>query len=478
MLNRLWRWFDERTGLSTLLKPMLFHPVPPETTEGKTAWMYIFGTATLTAFIIQVVTGTALVMRYIPSPDNAYASLQYITENLWLGGLLRGMHFFGASAMVVMITLHMLRVFLTASYKFPREFSWLSGVFLLILTMAMGFSGQLLRWDENGVWSVVVATNFVDRVPLIGGWLARFLLSGPTVGGATLTQFYAFHVFIAPGLIFAFIGFHLYLVIHNGISESPGKRPVVEPETYRASYKARMKREGRPYWPDAIWKEILFSTLLLFVVILLAIVLGPKELGAPPDPTLVTVNPQPDWFLRWYYALLTLKPTVLEDFVMVYGPILIAFILIILPFVANSGRRTLLHRPLAVGIAGFLTLAVIILTMVGVQPYWVPALGTEPVPVEMLPVANDEVIAGSRVFYERGCQYCHRVLDRGGDYGPDLTDVGKRLSPETIVVRTLTGVGEMPAYRGILTDQELELILAFLDALGEPTDEPIHSSGP
>jgi ubiquinol-cytochrome c reductase cytochrome b subunit len=478
MLERLWHWFDDRTGISKVLDTLLFHPVPPETTTGKSAWMYIFGTSTLIAFIIQVVTGIALMLKYIPSPASAYQSLQHITFDLWLGSMMRGMHYFGASAMIVLITLHTLRVFLTASYKFPREFNWLTGVVLLGLTLAMAFTGQLLRWDENGVWSVVVFSYFVARVPLIGEGLAEFALAGPTVGGATLTQFFTFHVLIAPLLIFGFVGIHLYFVIRNGISESPSFRPVVDPETYRESYEQRLEKEGRPYWPDAIWKEIAAGVAVLIVVILLAWIFGHKPLGTPPDPSLVSVNPQPDWFFRWYYALLTFKPEFLETFVMVYAPILLGIALILLPFVSNRGRRTLIHRPLAVGVSGFLVIALIVLTMHGIDPYWVPNFDTEPLPVALLPVADEQVIQGSQIFHARGCQYCHKVIGRGGDYGPDLTDVRKRLSPEIIAARTLNGVGEMPAYLHILTTEELDAIVAFLVALGPPAPDTPLDSGP
>jgi ubiquinol-cytochrome c reductase cytochrome b subunit len=304
------------------------------------------------------------------------------------------------------------------------------------------------------------------------------VLGGPTVGGATLGRFYAFPVFIAPGLIFAFIGLHLYLIIHNGISEPPSTRPEVVPETYRASYEKRLQEEGRPYWPDAIWKEIAFGVLVIIAVILLAVILGPKPLGQPPDPSQVTVNPQPDWFFRWYYALLTLKPEGLEDFVMVYGPILIGLFLLLIPFFSNRGKRTWIYRPWSVGTIGFIVVSMIVLTMIGMRPYWVPDFETEPLPVEMLPVTDEKVIAGAELFHLRGCQYCHQVMGRGGNYGPDLTDVRKRLSPEIIAVRIITGVGEMPAYRTILTSEELDAIIAFLTALGEPTTIPLQNSGP
>jgi ubiquinol-cytochrome c reductase cytochrome b subunit len=155
--HRLWCWLDERTGIGGMLGHFLRHPVPPGTTTGKWSFMYVLGFATLFAFLLQLATGAALATKYIPSTAHAYESVAYITGEVALGRMLRGMHYFGASAMVLFAALHMARVFLTASYKYPRELSWVSGVLLFGLTMAMALTGQLLRWNEDGVWAVVVA---------------------------------------------------------------------------------------------------------------------------------------------------------------------------------------------------------------------------------------------------------------------------------------------------------------------------------
>lgn len=238
--------------------------------------MYIFGSATMVAFIVQILTGIALVTVYVPSPESAHESLLAITNVFTLGWLIRALHFFGASAMVALVLLHMCRVFLTASYKFPREMNWITGVLLFLLTLAMAFTGQLLRWDENGVWTVVVASKFLVRVPLIGRELAEFALAGDTVGGATLSRFYGLHVFILPALIILLLGLHLFLLIHHGVSEPPKAGQRVDPATYRSRYK-KLKEAGVRYWPYMVWREAVFGALVLVAIFTLAIVFGPRD---------------------------------------------------------------------------------------------------------------------------------------------------------------------------------------------------------
>lgn len=463
----VWRWLDDRTGLSKIMGPALYHPVPSGTTQGKSAWMYVFGLATLAVFILQIATGTVLATKYVPSTAHAYQSLQYITDEVVFGRVMRGMHFFGASAMVLLITFHTIRVFLTASYKFPREMLWITGVLLLVLTMLMAFTGQLLRWSQDSVWAVVVAAHFAGRVPLIGPWLSQFILAGDMVGGTTLSRFFSFHVFLIPAMMFALIGLHLYMVQHIGISEPPKAGRPVDPKTYRAWYERLLERHGKPYWPDAAWKEIAVGTGVIAFVVLLAWIFGPPDPGAPPDPTALARDPQPDWFLLWYYSLLAVKPRGTEDLVMVYAPIAIIVFLLLLPFIANRGERSPSRRPWAVlTVAGFVV-GMGTLIGLGYQAPWVPELNTQPLPPREIGLASGPAYEGALLFHEKGCQYCHQVAGRGGRWGPDLTDVSKRMPPEQITVMIMQGTRDMPSYRDTLTTRELDQIVTFLRVLGE-----------
>lgn len=467
MLRRLGGWFIDRLGLERLLDFGPRHPVHPGQVEGRKSWMYVFGMATLIAFLLQLATGILLVTRYIPAPDSAYESLLYINEEVVLGWLVRGMHYFGASAMVLLILAHVVQVFLTGAYKFPREMTWFFGVALLALTLLMAATGQLLRWDQNGIWTVSVGSQLLARVPWIGDALARFVLAGDQVGGATLSRFFAFHVLIFPLLILLVVGVHVYLVLHHGVSEPPEPRKRVEPETYREEYEAALEKSPYTYWPDAAWREVVAGALVVVSVVLLAWAFGPKGPAEPPDPAVIAADPRPDWYFRWYYALLAIKPRGLETFTMVYLPLLAGIAMILLPFVASKGERHPARRPWAVALVVVLLALLGVLTELGMRAPWSMAFGTRPLGRDEVPVAEGPAWEGAQLFHRRGCQYCHTAAGRGGDYGPDLTHVTQRLPPEVIVARTLNGVGEMPAYRGKLTREEIQAILAFLHSLEE-----------
>ena len=243
----------------------------------------MLGSATLIAFLIQIVTGIALASGYVPSSGQAYDSLVFITGTNF-GRIVRGIHAFGATAMIILIGLHAIRVYLMAAYKYPRQMNWLTGAGLLLLTLLMAFTGQLLRWDQTGFWSVVIAAEQAGRTPVIGNWLGHFILAGDTVGGATLSRFFAAHVFFIPALIFLFVGFHLYLVLHNGISEPPEAGRPVDPKTYRSWYHALLARDGEPFWPDAAWRDVVFGFLVIATVVALAMIVGPPDIGQTAGP--------------------------------------------------------------------------------------------------------------------------------------------------------------------------------------------------
>jgi ubiquinol-cytochrome c reductase cytochrome b subunit len=457
MLNTLLHWLNDRTGLGDLIGPTAVHPVPPGA-----KWKYVFGSATLVAFILQVVTGIGLATVYVSSTGGAYESLQYITDKAPLGSLLRGMHYWGASAMVVMVGIHFLRVFLMGSYKFPRELNWISGVLLLGLTLTLAFSGQILRWDQNAVWSLVVGAEQAGRVPLIGTWLAHFIIGGDVVGSYTLSRVFAVHVFVLPILLAGLVGLHLHLILHNGISEPPERGRPVDPATYRSEYHEMLVKEGVPFWPEAAWRDSVFALVTITAVLLLASLVGPATLDKPPDPSLIKALPRPDWYFWWYFALLAVLPHGLENYVMVLLPLLAGLILISVPLASNRGERHAARRPLAVSAVIFVLAIVAALTWAGWEENWSPRFDASPLTAKIIGASSGPVYSGAMVFNDKGCLYCHVVAGHGGKRGPNLTWIGDKLTRNQMTLRILNGAYNMPVYGGILSSTETEQLIEFL----------------
>src|ERR671936_1967652 len=214
-------WLEERSGLVGGIRYFLFRKVPSDTN-----WMQTLGSATLTAFLVQALTGVILAMYYKPSPHDAYSSIQNITDHVTMGWLVRGMHKWGASVFIILLFLHMGRVFLFGAYKYPRELNWLIGVILLTLGLAEGLTGYLLPWDQTAYWATVVAININANAPIVGPFLGDFLRGGAEIGEDTLARFYSLHMLVIPGGLIGLITLHLYLVIRLGVTEPPWTRPA------------------------------------------------------------------------------------------------------------------------------------------------------------------------------------------------------------------------------------------------------------
>ncbi len=460
ILERIWLWFDDLTGISAWLTPIARHPVPP---AKKSAWFYVLGSATLFVFLVQIVTGIALASSYVASSAQAYNTLLFISGTT-LGRIVRGIHYFGASAMIILIGLHAIRVYLMGSYKYPRQMNWLTGAGLLLFTLLMAFTGQLLRWDQDGFWTAVVAAEQAGRTPFTGNWLGHFILAGDTAGGATLSRFFAAHVFFIPALIFLFLGFHLYLVMHNGISEPPKVGRPVDPRTYRRWYHDLVESEGHPFWPDAAWRDLVFGFLVVASVVMLAVIIGPPVLGKPPDPTIMGASPRPDWYFLWYYALLSTIPRWMEDYLILLGPLIFGLVIVLLPFVAYRGERHPLRRPWSLAVVAATVIVIAYYGHLGHRAPWSPRFQAAPLPVSVVGVTSGPVAEGAQVFYNKGCEFCHRVSGIGGIRGPDLSYVGDRLTKAQMATRIFSGAENMPSYTGNISSEQLSSLLAFLSS--------------
>jgi len=218
MTSRIGNWLEERMGWRSVWETVFLRKVP------KVNWFYTLGSATLFVALNQMITGILLTIYYVPTPTQAYDSVQYITTQVPAGWLIRGLHHWGASAMVLLTVLHMLRVIFYGAYKYPREVTWFTGVGLLVLVLGFGFTGYLLPWDQKAFWATTVGTRIAEVTPFVGDWILRIMRGGEELTAVTLARFFGVHVWFLPAALIALLGVHLYLVIRIGISNMPKRK--------------------------------------------------------------------------------------------------------------------------------------------------------------------------------------------------------------------------------------------------------------
>jgi len=330
----------------------------------------------------------------------------------------------------------MIQVFLFGSYKYPRELTWTVGVFLLLMTLGMAFTGQILRFDQDAYWGLGIGASISARVPVIGAPIVHLLLGGPIIGGSTLSRFFAIHVFIIPGALLAFVGLHVWMVLKLGVNEWPMPGRVVRRSTYLAEYHEMTSKEGVPFVPTAVWKDILFSGGIIAAVAICAVVFGPYGPGGAPDPTIIQTSPKPDFFFLWLYAVLSYLPPSLETPFVLIAPVVGIGILFALPFVSGEGEKSWHRRPAAILILVTLVTFWAVLTRLGTHTPWSPVMdawsGGPPVSARYIQTASP--------------------LERQG----------------AIV---LQGGGNMPAYGKNLSPPEVTALVSFLETL-HPAGEP------
>jgi len=476
-LQQVARWIDDRLHLTALFKSTAGHKVP----ASAASWFYVFGSGTLLCFVIQVITGACLAFVYVPSANEAWNSLQYLNQHQFLGWYLRAVHEWGSNFMVAIMTLHMIQVFLFGAYKFPRELTWITGVFLLISTLGMAFTGQVLRFDQDAYWGLGIGASVTGRVPLIGAQLVELLLAGPIIAGETLSRFFSYHVFIIPGLIIALISLHLRLVLEQGINEYPRPGHPVRKETYRAEYEELIKKEGVPFVPDAVAKDLVFSALVLAGILVCAAVFGPKGPGLPPDPTIVNTNPRPDFYFLSIFAALALLPEWMEIVALFVLPVVLIGFLIALPFISNTGEKSARRRPVAVLSVITIMLLLGVLTYEGANSPWSPrmeAWSSNPIPPQYLTRRTPLQVRGALVFQNKQCRNCHKLGGTGGERGPALDHVAARLTGPELIRQVIQGGGNMPAFGKKLSPAEVDAVVSFMQTLHSPTEAAARESAP
>ena len=272
------------------------------------------------------------------------------------------------------------------------------------------------------------------------------------------------HVFIFPAFIFAGVGLHMLLILRHGISEMPKATEPVAPETYKRDYEERLKKTGVPFWPTAMWRDAVFSLIVVIGIVACAIAFGPPVLDKPPDPTTLNVNPAPDWYFLFYFAILSMLPASLETWVILGGPLVVILGLLALPLLSNRGDRTPSRRPWAIAIVVTSVTALIILTIYGARAPWSPNFSAKPLAESIPATADPGIHQGAEVFFNKGCIYCHEVNGDGGQRGPNLSRVGDRLNEDQLIIRINNGGHNMPAFAGRITHDDLTTLVAFLSS--------------
>jgi len=475
VILKIGAWFDQRLQLAAPIRELAEHPVPRSTAS----WWYVFGSAALAVFLLQVVTGILLALIYVPSGAEAWSSLQALNQDVTLGWFMRAMHGWGSNFMLAMVLIHMVQVFLFGAYKFPRELTWIVGVLLLLMTLGMAFSGQVLRFDQDAYWGLGIGASILSRVPVVGPALVKLMLGGPIIAGATLSRFFALHVFVIPGLLIGFVSLHLLMVVKLGINDWPMPGRVVKRATYLSEYHALTKRDGAPFVPYAVWKDMFFAAFVVLAVAACALYFGPFGPTGRPDPTIIQTVPKPDYFFLWLYALLSLLPPTLETPVLLIGPVLVIIALLLLPFLSGEGEKSWRRRPIAVLTVLLVAITLGTFTRLAEFAPWSPrmnAWSADPVPERFLRSSTALERRGALVFQVKQCRNCHSLGERGGERGPALDSVAVRLTEDQLIRQVIQGGGNMPAYGKNLSPAETTALVAFLRTLHPAGQAPARDA--
>ena len=475
IISQIGEWFDRRLQLAAPIREAAEHPVPRNTAS----WWYVFGSAALTVFLLQLATGILLALIYVPSANEAWDSLQALNHDVTLGWFIRAMHGWGSNFMVALVLIHMVQVFLFGAYKFPRELTWIVGVFLLLMTLGMAFSGQVLRFDQDAYWGLGIGASIASRVPFAGPAIVKLMLGGPIIAGATLSRFFALHVFVIPGMLIGFVCLHVLMVLKLGINEWPMPGRVVKSASYLSEYHELTKKDGAPFVPYAIWKDLFFAAFILLAVAACALYFGPFGPTGRPDPTIIQTVPKPDYFFLWLYALLSLLPPSMETPALLIGPVVVIIGLLLLPFLSGEGEKSWRRRPIAV-----LTVLLIAITLgtfthlAGFTP-WSPHMNAwsgDPVPDRFLHGTTALQRQGALVFQVKQCRNCHSLGELGGQRGPALDNVAVRLTQDQLIRQVIQGGGNMPAYGKNLSPPETTALVAFLETLHPEGQAPARDA--
>ena len=453
MASRIMRWIDDRWPVSAVLSLGLDEEIP-----GGASVTYTLGSATLLVFFLQALTGVWQLFYYVPTVDHAYDSVAYLRTDVPFGWLVHGLHYWGANAMVVLVALHMVRVFVWGAYKKPRELTWLLGVFLLMTVLGMSFTGAPLPWDERGYWAAEVGTSIMGTVPVVGSTAEAIARGGASMGQLTLSRFFVLHVALIPGALLGLIVLHLVAFRRFG-SVGPWREE-------------RRARSGA-FWPDQAYRDILVG-MAVFVILVALVTFAPPALTGPADPVDASYAPKPEWNFLFLYQALKLFKGPFEPLGTVGIPLVGILILVLVPFVDRRKERSPFRRPLAMGLGALGMGAVVVLTVLGFYSHpggsggAAAAAGPPNASVAHLPAS---ALRGRNLFHSLGCIGCHAVGGSGGSVGPDLTHEAMRGRTRAWLIQQLEDprshdtTSVMPSFAS-LGSTKLNDLVDWLQSLG------------
>lgn len=453
-------WVEYRTGLESAVKNFLYEEIP-----ASSGWHQVFGSVAVFLFLVQAFTGLLLTFNYAPTPGEAYNSLKYIVTELTGGRLMRGLHHWGASMMIVVVVLHMTQVFLFGAYKKPREATWMLGVMLLLLTLAYGLTGYLLPWDNRAYWGTVVTTQIASQAPLLGPYLTRLLGSEGYIGVVTFARFFALHVLLLPPITAFLIVLHIYLVRKHGVAPLPGDAGIT-----------------KKFFPEQVFKDTV-AIFIAFVILFVLAVAVKVPLERLADPTDTSYIPRPDWYFLFLFQTLKLFRGSAEVVGSILLPTLAVVALLLAPFLDRGTAKRLAQRTVAVGIVGLAVIGWTGLTVTAIvtTPKTTPMAEGEQTIIQDWQELSPEALAGIAYFREEQCSTCHNLTEGGSKVGPALASTAIRRTPAWMIEHfkspsQLVPGSSMPPIH--LSDAQLAALSAFLLKLTPKNAKALESAPP
>lgn len=475
MLN----WLNQRTGIVTQINEFLTEDVP-----GGASYWYVFGSATLFCMLMQIATGIWLTFYYSPSIATAWESTLFIYQKVYLGQFIISLHYWGATAMIALLLMHLVQVLVWGAYKKPRELQWVVGVLLLIFTLVLGLTGYLLPWDLNAFFASQVAINITGTVPIVGQWLQYFLQDGVNMGTLTINRFFGLHVWLTPALLVLLVAAHLSIFRWNG----PAGPPLDDPPKLKP---------GR-FWPTQMFMDTVASFAVFAIVVILSLV-SPAPLDAKADPNNTAFVPSPAWYFNALYALLEIVPEQFSLIATIIGPGVAVAVILLLPWIDRNPSRQLRRRPIVLSITALALFGAVFMSFYGQNTINAKAAAAHQeapkVPggamanslEQAAPAAatggaagggaNAAAVAAGQKVYTASCAGCHGASGAGipGTFPPLAKNPAVAAADPKDVIHTVlygrsgaltvngaTFNGQMPAWKGQLSNADVANVITFI----------------